>query len=209
MSEQEQQQAETPKERTASICPCCGQPTLPYPVKHIPDDLADQFMACLLSGTPFTHTYPLYNGRVLITVTQMTAQARDIVEQLLHDIDRLVDSGVSIEGVSFDNMKGIVRTLISVNSIEIKANGTVKVFQPAENLRKALATFRSLEPGDVESAAMKEKVAGIYRSLTDPSEVSGIPPAQIMTTVEAHARLLTLLMDAGFDENFWAGIELA
>jgi hypothetical protein len=207
--QEQQQQAGAPQERTASICPCCGQPTLPYPIKHLPDDLADQFMACLLSGTPFTHAYPLYNGRVVITVTQMTQELHDLVNRLIHHINRLADSGVAIDGVSFDNMTGVVRTLVSVNSIEIKAAGTSRVFQPVENLHRALAAFDELDPGDVTSDAMKNKVRGIYRSLTDPSEVSGVPAIQIMTTIEAHARLLTILMDSGFDENFWAGIELA
>lgn len=212
MSEQEQQTQQEQKQevpRTASICPCCHQPTLPYPVTHIPDELADQFMACLISGTPFIHTYPLYNGKVKITVTQMTAELRTIVEQLLHAIDRLVDSGFTVEGVSFDTMKGVARSLISVQSIEISAGDMVKTFQPQAVVRRALEAFNSLAPGDIDSAQAVDTVRGVFRSFTDPSEVSGVPPIQILTTIEAHARLLDVLMDSGFDANFWAGIELA
>lgn len=216
MSEQEQQQAaadatrqEQEQKRTASICPCCHQPTLPYPVAHVPDELADQFMACLISGTPFTHVYPLYNGKVRITVTQMTAELRTIVEQVTHAIDRLADSGLSLDDVSFDTMKGVVRSLISVPSIEIQAGALTKTFQPQATVKRALEAFNTLEPGDTSSEQVMSTVRGVFHSLTDPAEVSGVPPIQIMTTIEAHARLLDILMDSGFDANFWAGIELA
>lgn len=214
MSEQAQQQAaaEAPKKeeaRTMSICPCCHQPTLPYPVAHIPDELADQFMACMISGTPFTHVYPLYNGRVKITVTQMTAELRTVVERLTHEIDRLEDSGFALDNVSLDTMKGVVRSLVSVPSIEIQAGGAVKTFQPQAVVKRALESFNAIDPGDTGSDKLKDTVRGVFRSLTDPSEVSGVPPIQIMTTIEAHARLLDILMDSGFDANFWAGIELA
>lgn len=215
MSEQEQQlhtdaaPTADKDQRTATICPCCHKPTLPYPMTHVPDALADQYMACLVSGTPFMHTYPLYNGKVKITVTQMTSELRSIVERLLHAFDRLADSGVAVDGISFDMLKGVVRSLISVPSIEITVGAVVKVFQPQAAVRKALEAFDKLAPGDVDSPAVADTVRGVYRSLTNPAEVSGVPPLQIMTTIEAHARLLDVLMDAGFDENFWAGIELA
>lgn len=211
MSEQQEKTDKTEKAevRTASICPCCGKPTLPYPVKSIPDNLADQFMACLITGTPFVHTYPLYNGRVKITVTQMTADLRVVVEKFVHVVDRLIDKGFSTEGVSLDNMRGIARSLICVLGIEIQAGGQVRHFKPSDSVQKARVDLEAAPMDDIQSSELAAIVRRVYKNLTDPSEVSGVPPIQILATIEAHGRLLDILTDSGFDENFWTGIELA
>ena len=45
--------------------------------------------------------------------------------------------------------------------------------------------------------------------ITAPSTISSVPMAMIVGTQQAHSNVYNLLLDAGFDSNFWDGIELA
>ena len=206
MSEEAQQQPVIDEKPKASICPCCGKPTLPYPVQHVPDELMDQYMVCLMSGTPFSRTYKMYNERIQITVTQWTAEIRDNVERLLRAIDLLADAGVVPDGVSWDNFRGVVRVLAGILKISIKAGDTVKTYAPAELLASLSVKAKDLMAGDRE--ALASFMTDAYAKVTSTDNVSALPPAQLLAVAETHARLLDVLVDAGFDKSFWKGIEL-
>ena len=205
MSEQQTIQEQAP-DKTANICPCCGKPTLDYPIPHIPDMLLDQFMACMISGTPFTHRYELYGGRIAITVSQMTEDHRLTVADILRIIGTAKDMGALAPGVDLDTLGSLARTMIHIVEINIKTGGTSKMCRPSDRVRDAHELLRRAEH---DKDALQQAVRSAHAALTSPDNISSVPPAQLLAVIETHAKLLDILMDAGFDKNFWKGIELA
>ena len=51
-------------------CPCCGKLTLTKPIK-VKQDQLDKFLACTLTGVPYSSTYKLYKGSLLVTVSEI------------------------------------------------------------------------------------------------------------------------------------------
>lgn len=205
MSEQQTAQ-ETVPEKTSTICPCCGKPTLEYPIQHIPDVLLDQFMACMMSGTPFTHRYEMYDGRMAVTVSQMTEEHRLIVTEILRILDVAKDTGLEVPGVDLTTLGSIARTFVHITEIDIKAGGVTKSYRPSDLVRDIRDRLHKAEP---DKTALADAIQSAHATLTSPNNMAAVPPAQILAVIETHAKVLDILMDAGFDKNFWKGIELA
>jgi hypothetical protein len=98
----------------------------------------------------------------------------------------------------------MIRVLACITKIAIKAGDHVKTYEPS----RLVATL-SEELGAVKDQDMNAFLASAYDKLKSPDNVTSLPASQLVAVVETHARLVDVLVDAGFDESFWKGIELA
>ena len=211
--ETEEQVQTKAKEPEFVTCPCCGKPTLVKPV-NVKPPLLDQYMACIMSGVPFSHTYPVYGGRMQITVSQLDQTFSD----KLRNVDRVLAEWESTLQDKFDQgqeLGTLMRLYCSIPEVKIESGAAEKSFQPAAVVsdmcdaivaKKQSYAQTDTEPTYLELCEFIQKQLEIVRS-TNTS--AGIPLAIIMGVVEAHNQLYTILVTSGFDANFWEGIELA
>ena len=160
---EEETTATTPEQEPSTeqqydICPCCGKPTLKRPVKP-GQELTDHWMACMISGTPFTHTYPLFKGRVEIMVGMMSPETEGKLSLLTSMLD-LAES--RLEGnapVNMAQVKAMLRMCALVHKVRIRASAsdwreylpinvldmaTAALKAPAENLGPVLASVQEM-----------------------------------------------------------------
>lgn len=196
-SEQQQQQ---PAEDLVR-CPCCGKETLHRPVKP-PQQVMDAFMACMITGEDFSNDYELFGGRVRITVSRVP----DIYEDKIGRIDMLLTDAEKAGLAYNQKLPLMLRGYASIRRIEVSAAANA-VFLPSETALKAiddaLAAYASATEGRYE--AMLEKLA----VLDDRKLVSAVPVPTLIAVVQTHNNLYTLLLETGFDSNFWDRIKLA
>lgn len=190
-------------------CPCCGQMTLHKPVKP-GDDMMDHFMACMLTGTPYKYTYELYGGRIHVTVTQITNDIRKYVMDACSLLDRWAD--ITLDSSSqIAEIKDLVRTYSCILDITVD-NGTARVFYPADAMKKVCEAVISLHgdvaAGKLDAQAVGAKVDELLNMAKDPGSISSLPATMLMAAFQLHNQLFQIMMDAGFDENFWARIKL-
>ena len=55
-----------PDEKENAVCPCCGEKTLKRPVK-VDGKIVDDYLASIMTGIPFSHTFNMFDGRLKIT----------------------------------------------------------------------------------------------------------------------------------------------
>lgn len=209
----EQTAKEEEKEPTFITCPCCGKPTLIRPVKIKPQ-LLDQYMSCIISGVPFSHVYPVYEGRMKVTVSQleqtMIGHLRNANKILAAWEPKLQDKIDTAQ-----ELNSLLRLYCSIPTIEVTSGTITKEFHPADVVTDVCSELYNVFQKDAES----EQKLG-YRELVDvvqaqlallrsPKTAAGIPTALLMGVVEAHSQIYNILLGAGFDVNFWEGIELA
>ena len=103
------------------VCPCCHQKTLHKPVKPNAQ-VTDQWMACLITGVPFNHTYPIYGGRINVTVTRLSPELVDMEVKVGAALDKLSAIEWSAGApVNFDIMKTMYKLCIGITSISMKS----------------------------------------------------------------------------------------
>lgn len=197
-------------------CPCCGKFTLPKQLKPS-DNLMDQWISCMMTATPFSHTYPVYDGRLNVTAVQLSTEdattAQNLVT-LLRYIKSLDWQAAGYNGcpTSIDQMINNAYLYISILEIRIKGKGNEVTVKPSTAVKEAATVLLSKADDIRAGKPFTEWVDAFYkceRLLVDPSNISSVPQSIIMGVAEAHARISTVLMDAGFNDNFWDGIELA
>ena len=180
-------------------CPCCGKYTLAKPIK-VGNALLDQWMACMVTGEPFSREYALYGGKVLVTaVTRDTARASRL-ETALSAIDAAGDECMPASGRSA--LANALRLFSVVRTIEFSASPR-RVFQPGAAADKAVDLILD---GD---GPLAERLRTASDLLGDSANVSSLPPNMLVAVGQAHATVTDILVDAGIDEDFWRGIELA
>lgn len=207
MTEKSNSQDTEPKYTT---CPCCGQPTLRQPVKP-GQALTDHWMACMIAGVPFSHTYPLYAGRVEITVSMMTAETEKLVNALSAKLNVFEPDMSQSDAMQVDlpHMRAMLRMYALIDKIRIRTSmNDWKEFLPREVVHDVKSRVDSAARGDTPLARL-EALDAAYDMLMSSSMLSSLPLDIIATVTEAHIQLNSIMMNAGFDQNFWAGIELA
>lgn len=190
-------------------CPCCGKMTLHKPVKP-GQDIMDHFMACMLTGTPYKQTYELYGGRMRVTVTQITNDIRRYVMDACAALDSwrdlLVDRNTELE-----EMKDALRTYSCIVDVTVD-NGTVRTFYPGEGMHELCTEITALREavngGKVTPDELRASVDKLNAKTKDPATISSLPPTMLMASFQLHNQLFQIMMDAGFDENFWDRIKL-
>lgn len=196
------------------ICPCCGKPTLTRPIK--PSQLLmDHWLSCMISCTPFNHMYSLYDGRVEITVSMPSAETEDLLFRITQLVDALArqDALMSEQPLDMAHLRARIRMCALISQIRIRTSvGDWKEFRPVDALRllenKLNPMRESILTGEA-SDELKGLLNEIKAILTSPQLLSSLPLDVLATTAEAHVQLNNIMMNAGFDKNFWSGIELA
>lgn len=199
-------------------CPCCGELTLRKPL-DIKSAVLEEYMASIISGVPFQHTYTLYK-QISVTVSVLSKEADRKMYMAGTLLDRLLRS-LPAEKEELrayaKELSGTLQAYIYVTSIITERDGkTVKQMYPAEAVCKVCDELASLE-GDIcayavmptPAAAILDKLVELHTRLCNESVLSTIPDVLIRAVVRTHMQLYNILMTTGFDENFWEGIELA
>ena len=207
---------EEKKEVEKIKCPCCGELTLNKPVQ-VKNIILDEYMASIITGVPFTHTWELYNGTVKITVESLDAETSNALSAAINAIDNWSKKVEEISATQPDVAKTLqlarplrdtLRLFCSVKDITLlRDNKVQKQFLPSDIIRDAMKKLfeASLGDGDKFQAAIEE----CHKKCVDPNVISKLDSAIIRTVIVTQADLYTILLDNGFDKNFWAGIELA
>lgn len=204
--------AEEKKEPTKIKCPCCGELTLTQPL-DVKSAVLDEYMAAIITGVPFSHTYSLFGGSVRIKVESLdranSALISDVARRLNEYAADKEEKATHSDIVPYiKELAGVLRLYFGVIAIDMfKDNEPVKTYAPSKIMREHAKNI---------SEAFRETDEKLLESITaavsvclSQDVISSVPDAAIRTVVVTHGELYNLLMEAGFDENFWAGIELA
>jgi len=198
------------KKPEMAVCPCCGQQTLKKPVK-VDGKIVDDYLASIMTGVPFSHTFSLFDGRLLIT----TAMADRDNGLKLYKFIFLVEP-FSQESTSVQDLLGLVNTYCTIKQIEIVGpdDRINKLYYPAERIYaacgKLLEEWDHVNLNDEEKKKeFLEAVGKVYDELKPTEVISSTPPKVLTRIVNDFRALETIMLEAGFDENFWKGIELA
>lgn len=211
MEDSENKQNSTEAEdANMDICPCCGKRSIPKPAK-INADLMDQWLACMVTATPFSHEYPLYGGRIKITVSKLSAEQQDSLRMANAAIVQYTHNKQQDElACDTQELRALLQLLAVIQRIEITKKSGI-LFRPQDIAMAACSDIlaASKHSGESVTETIEEALKRAYGNLTDPSRVSGIPINTLVTVAKAHADLYTILLSNGFDDSFWEGIELA
>lgn len=210
--EQTAQEKEAVDLKNLVRCPCCGKFTLKRPLKPN-QQFSDHWLACMTTGVQFNHTYPLYNGKLLITVTQLSAEVAINLDVACTALDILMDrAGSYIDSVDILQIRNMARLYVSIKDITVHGPGEhPQVFKPADAVDEALGLIRPIKqllPDDTKRDEWLPVLAKACDILSDPANVSSVPVQLLISVTETHNRLNGIMLDLGLDENFWKGIEL-
>lgn len=207
--------AEEKKEPVKVKCPCCGELTLTQPL-DVKSAVLDEYMAAIITGVPFSHTYGLYNGAVKVTVESLDRANSTLlftVTKRLEDYAKAnegkVPAGMESAFTYIKELAGVLRLYFGVTSIEMyRDKKLTKSYAPSSIMRKHAESIAAAFLTGDDKTITEAIVAAVEVCLSE-NTISTVPDGAIRAIVVTHADLYNLLMDAGFDENFWAGIELA
>lgn len=192
------------------ICPCCGKPTLKKPL-NINGELLDRFLACVISGEPFTNTYKLYGGRVQIDTTMLdsisvmrTAVLEQHIREYASEFSGQIDAELSI-------FLPLLRIYNSIRSIVVSSDGSSRVIPVSEVLAGMISRMDDkVRDRKAENAEDCRRLLSDAISYLQGKDGIGVLPINVIgNIVSTHNSLYNILMDSGFDKNFWDGIELA
>ena len=190
-----------------AICPCCGKPTLVKPIQ-VKGPLLDHYISCIVSGVPFSHTYPIYEDKIQVTVTQLDkAMALKIAGASA--VLSAAENKFPASKKQLEDFESMLKLYCSISSIHMQNGGQDKTLTPSELVSdicgKLTALAASVETG--AEAALKE-LTTLYEMLTNPAYVSGLPGIMLGSVISTHNEVYNILMNVGFGPNFWKGIEL-
>lgn len=209
--EESKPQEVLPKVETKIACPCCGQMTLSKP-PNPGNILADHWVACMLAGVPFNRVYPLYGGKVQITVSSLSNEDADdyMAAVTLLSALELAEDRAKYE-VDLLNLRQYLNILVFIKKIEIRQKDKVQVYQPADTAAHVIAGINKLRmdlSGDNRDACFQELLK--FQKLLGSKDItSTIPLASLIRLVQIHNSINNIMTEAGFDSSFWEGIELA
>jgi len=193
------------------MCPCCKHMTLK---EHLNPNtaLVDKWVSCMLTNTPFTHEYQLFGGKIVIEVAVLTQDEYDLIDRLGSLItfvqEKLKDKHLDF---SVSQMQTALRLHINIPSIHVKAAGKSSVYYPSKVAHDVIDSLLSLEGlifSWADEGAIIDQLRRAYQASVDPNTVSSVPLKLKVTTCDAHIGVYNIMLDMGFDETFWNGIEL-
>ena len=181
-------------------CPCCGELTLRKPLE-IKSQILDEYMASIITGVPFAHTYTIHDS-IDITVEMPSKKDAQIIFNTAKKLDQLAAIQPEEYAQQLRSYAGMIQTYGNVLSIVTrKDKKIVKTYAPSEAIRELCNTIKEL--GDnvsliIESCAEKDT----------PECLSTVPDIMLRAIMKTHNDIYTILLDTGFNETFWRGIEL-
>lgn len=200
--------AKQEQKKEAAKCPCCGSTTEKTTVK-VSDQVMDHFLACLYTGQAFWRDYEVYDGRVrirsVIPDSNKTSLLLDVLKRLQ------VGAGSSVTEQQLTELQFGLRCMLATAQIQISSpdpeHTLASVTRPStvctqllEGCRKALASG-----GVFDASQWCQKL--LY-TLQDPGQCTAVPLALLISVHQVHRTVYNTIMNAGFGENFWHGIEL-
>lgn len=198
-------------------CPCCGELTLRKPL-DIKSAVLDEYMASIISGVPFQHTYTLHNS-IDITVAALSKAERNKIYAALQLLDTLSNTiGETDPGsrAKVNELAASIQLYYYVTEIQARRDDkVVSSFTPANQMSSLCDTVIGYQPRIMAYAVGKDDptnvvadVVALYDINCTEKTVSAIPEVMLRAIVRTHIDLYNILMNNGFDVNFWKGIEL-
>lgn len=185
-------------------CPCCGELTLRKPL-DIKSIILDEYMASIITGVPFAHTYTVYDS-IDITVeipAKKDAQFMLAAVQKLHHL-AYTNNDPKDEDIApkLRDAAGLIQTYGTVLSIVTrKDKQVVKSYTPSEAVRDFCAAIKDMNND-------KQLILEAYEELNTPEVLSAVPDMMLRAITDTHDHVYKILLDTGFNETFWKGIEL-
>lgn len=205
MPDEEKQEKKEPE---MAACPCCGQPTLKKPVK-VDGKIVDDYLSSIMTGVPFNHMFSMFEGKLRITVSVANREEGRKLYRFVMLVEPFAKDYSSIQ-----DLLGLVNTYCSISKIEVKdKNKDSHIYYPSQHVTEKCSElldkwdFKNLHQNENMDAFL-EDVKQIYKELSNTEILSSTPPSILTHVINDFRALETIMLEAGFDENFWKGIEL-
>lgn len=199
---------EKKEEPKMATCPCCGQETIKRPVK-VDGKIIDDYLASIMTGVPFSHTFPMFDGRLKITVSVADKQEGLVLYRFVFMTEPFAQESSTVR-----DFLGLVNTYCSIRKIIVTKGEDQNVYMPAEHViaacRKIVDVWEKedLAKEEKKKAEFLQALQTAYNELIVPAVVSSTPMLILNRILTDFRTIESLLLEAGFDENFWKGIEL-
>lgn len=197
--------SDEPKEPKKIKCPCCGQLTLTPPL-DINTELTDHYLSCIMTGVPFHHTYPLYDGKIKITISVLSSEDMLTIDSAVTFIKDKLDS---TNNDVYDQLGGMIRAYAFVSNVECVGK-TTKVYTPASSMLSCAQDVLKLRVSDEPDIGLTPEAAEeLLKKYKNNDILSPLPFPMLEAVCKTHITIYNILTETGFDPNFWKGIELA
>jgi len=201
MAEEIKNDTQTQDNNEYMRCPCCGEMTLhkPLEVKSI---VLDEYMSSIITGVPFSHTYTLHDS-IDVTVEVPLKKDALMLQRALKQLEKLRTAAKSQE--ESDKLRAawsmiqVYGNIVSI--VTRKDNATVNTYFPSECIKQFVSAIKDMD-GNIDL------IIEAYESCDTTENMSTIPEIMLNAIVKTHGDVYRVLMDTGFNETFWKGIEL-
>lgn len=196
------------KQPEMAVCPCCGQPTLKKPIK-VDGKIVDDYLACIMTNVPFNHTFNLFDGKLKINVAMADRDEGLKLYRFICMVEPLAPREIKVQ-----DLLGLVKTYGGIKRIDVKGRGnTEKTYFPEKHIAEVCnKLLTDWEYVDLTDAGKKQEflkaVMTAYEQLSQPDLLSSTPPGVLARVMNDFRAMERIILEAGFDENFWKGIEL-
>lgn len=196
------------------LCPCCRKSQIPKPVE-IDSPIMDHYMSCIMTGVPFSHTYELYGGKLAITATMLAHEesldlsiATSTLELCKAKMGGEMDETLS-ELIGMLNVYAQIDTISSHDKTKLNMKSLYNPKKVVFDICKDLNEKRyKIIQNDMTTDDIKKMIENAFALCKNTSTMSALPAAILSTVQRTHDTLYSILVEAGFDPNFWKGIEL-
>jgi len=197
---------ESTKQDDMMRCPCCGKNTLHTPLK-VNTELMDHYMTCVMTGVPFWHDYPLYNGRIVLRIKMLDTEHQRLLDRISMALEMWVDAvSAQTEKVQINQLRVLLRNQMHLEQVKMTNGPGVKTWNVSEIVTHKV---KSLFENEESVKITPEQYKSLYSLCHEPELVSGLSEQLLSVAIDTHYRLSSILIATGIDENFWQGIELA
>jgi len=194
-----------PEDDALMRCPCCGKNTLKTPLK-VNAELMDHYMSCVMTGVPFWHEYPLYNGRIVLRIKMLDAEHQQLLDRVSTALEILQDAtNIQTEKLQVNQLRVLIRNQLHLEQVKVSNGPGMKTWNVAETVADKIKAFFTKDTGTTIDIAQYK---ALYELCHDATLVSGLSEQLLAVTIDTHYRLSSILIATGIDENFWRGIEL-
>lgn len=198
------------KDENKTTCPCCGKTTLIRPVK-VDGKIVDDYLACIMTGVPFSHQFNLFDGKLQISAGVIGREEGIKLYSLVFMLDPFAEKSNAIR-----DFIGILNMYINIKQVIVKTSekDDPNVYFPAKHIMESCTKL--LDKWEHEDLHDEEKKTEFIKDvqqeydMLSSAEVLSATPVPILARLIGDFRTLeSILLETGFDENFWKGIKLA
>ena len=198
-------------------CPCCGELTLQRPL-DIKSAVLDEYMASIISGVPFQHTYTLHNSLDVTATVLSKAEKTKIYNtlQLLDTVSKTLGEKDPTNRTKIDELSVTIQLYCYIAEIRTrKDKQMIGSFSPAAKISELCDKINALQAQIIlyatsgEATDIVTELVSLYDTDCSDKILSAVPDVMLRAIVRTHTDLYNILMSESFDSNFWKGIELA